>query len=549
MQEVEKEISAIDLNGKHIIKDCKAIIVFLRDKLTEMKVDIQSVPFSDNAEEIAFFKAHKPMLLGRLIYFHEILRIESQRPLGEDTLDEYYEKQQEEQKIFFDRHVSFFQYYRSGATYMDKFYFLRGNQESIVDIDVCHLDDDSEFSTGYDHLVARIMAMEMLYAFLSVRRTCLQNITEGVSPELLKIKSTYKWTGSAIELVEMVYALDEMKSINNEIKQIVAEARQKAYSAINSAMVEAYWQMGKRIVEEEQQGKERADYGKQLLKELSAELTKEFGKGFSTGSLYYYRQFYNTFPEIFATPWRILSWSHYKRLIQVSNPEARAWYLKEAQEQMWSYRTLDRNIGSQYYERLLLSHDKGKVETEMKSLTLPYQQDKLEFIKNPTVAEFIGLSPNTDFTESKLESAIIGNLQRFLLELGKGFSYVTRQKLVRTEKKDYYIDLVFYNYLLKCFVLIDLKTNPITHQDVGQMDMYVRMYDELMRSEGDNPTIGIVLCSETDEDIARYSVLHDNNQLFASKYMLYMPTEEELRNEIERQKAFYHLQHSEKGIE
>lgn len=335
----------------------------------------------------------------------------------------------------------------------------------------------------------------------------------------------------------------------HEIKQIVTEARQKAYSAINSAMVEAYWQMGKRIVEEEQQGKERADYGKQLLKELSAELTKEFGKGFSTNSLYYYRQFYLTFPEIFPTVRGILTWSHYKRLLSVSNPEARAWYLKEAQEQMWSYRTLDRNVGSQYYERLLLSHDKGKVENEMKSLTLPYQQDKLEFIKNPTVAEFIGLSPNTDFTESKLESAIIGNLQRFLLELGKGFSYVTRQKLVRTEKKDYYIDLVFYNYLLKCFVLIDLKTNPITHQDVGQMDMYVRMYDELVRSEGDNPTIGIVLCSETDEDIARYSVLHDNNQLFASKYMLYMPTEEELRNEIERQKAFYHLQHSEKGIE
>lgn len=338
-------------------------------------------------------------------------------------------------------------------------------------------------------------------------------------------------------------------SFIREIKQIVTEARQKAYTAINSAMVEAYWQMGKRIVEEEQQGKERADYGTQLLKELSAELNKEFGKGFSVPSLYNYRLFYQTFPEIFSTPWRILSWSHYKRLLTVSNAEARAWYLKEAQEQMWSYRTLDRNIGSQYYERLLLSQDKGKVETEMKSLTLPYQQDKLEFIKNPTVAEFIGLSPNTDFTESKLESAIIGNLQRFLLELGKGFSYVTRQKLVRTEKKDYFIDLVFYNYLLKCFVLIDLKTNPITHQDVGQMDMYVRMYDERVRGEGDNPTIGIVLCSETDEDIARYSVLHDNNQLFASKYMLYMPTEEELRNEIERQKAFYRLQHTEKKIQ
>ena len=341
---------------------------------------------------------------------------------------------------------------------------------------------------------------------------------------------------------------DEMNFIH-EVKQIVAEARGKAYSAINSAMVEAYWLMGKRIVEEQQQGKERADYGTELLKELSKALTEEFGKGFSVPSLYNYRLFYQTFPEIFSTPWRILSWSHYKRLLTVSNSEARAWYLKEAQEQMWSYRTLDRNIGSQYYERLLLSHNKGRVETEMKSLTHTFEQDKLEFIKKPTVAEFIGLSPNTDFTESDLESAIIGNLQRFLLELGKGWSFVARQKLVRTEKKDYFIDLVFYNYILKNFVLIDLKTTPITHQDVGQMDMYVRMYDERVRGEGDNPTIGIVLCSETDDDIARYSVLHDNNHLFASKYMLYMPTEEELRNEIERQKNFYRLQHTKKIIE
>ncbi len=328
-----------------------------------------------------------------------------------------------------------------------------------------------------------------------------------------------------------------------EIKRIVTQARQKAYSAINSAMVEAYWQMGKRIVEQEQQGKERADYGTQLLKVLSEELTAEFGKGFSVGSLYYYRQFYTTFPEIFATPWRILTWSHYKRLMQVANPEARAWYLKEAAEQMWSYRTLDRNIGSQYYERLLLSQHKENVRTEMQALTQPLGQDKMEFIKNPTVAEFIGLSPNSDFTESDLESAIIANLQKFLLELGKGFSFVARQKLIRTEKKDYFIDLVFYNYILKSFVLIDLKTTTITHQDVGQMDMYVRMYDERVRGEGDNPTIGIVLCSETDEDIARYSVLHDNDHLFASKYMLYMPTQEELRREIEQQKEFFRLQH------
>ena len=329
-----------------------------------------------------------------------------------------------------------------------------------------------------------------------------------------------------------------------EIKRIVTQARQKAYTAINSAMVEAYWQMGKRIVEQEQQGKDRADYGSQLLKSLSKELTAEFGKGFSVGSLYYYRQFYQTFPEIFATPWQILTWSHYKRLLQVTNAEARAWYLKEAAEQMWSYRTLDRNIGSQYYERLLLSQHKNAVKSEMKTLTTPFEQDRMEFIKNPTVAEFIGLTPNSDLTESDLEKAIIGNLQKFLLELGKGFSFVARQKLIRTEKKDYFIDLVFYNYILKSFVLIDLKTTPITHQDVGQMDMYVRMYDERVRGEGDNPTIGIVLCSETDEDIARYSVLHDNDRLFASKYMLYMPTEKELREEIERQKEFYRLQHS-----
>ena len=328
-----------------------------------------------------------------------------------------------------------------------------------------------------------------------------------------------------------------------DIKQIVTQARQKAYAAINSAMVEAYWQMGKRIVEQEQQGKGRADYGTQLLKSLSKELTAEFGKGFSVGSLYYYRQFYQTFPEIFATPWRILTWSHYKRLMQVPNADARAWYLKEAAEQMWSYRTLDRNIGSQYYERLLLSQHKDAVASEMKVLTKPTAQDRMEFIKNPTVAEFIGLSPNSDLTETELEGAIIGNLQKFLLELGKGFSFVARQKLIRTEKKDYFIDLVFYNYILKSFVLIDLKTSTITHQDVGQMDMYVRMYDERVRGEDDNPTIGIVLCSETDEDIARYSVLHDNDRLFASKYMLYMPTEEELRQEIERQKDFFRLQH------
>lgn len=239
-----------------------------------------------------------------------------------------------------------------------------------------------------------------------------------------------------------------------------------------------------------------------------------------------------------------MTWSHYKRLLSVPDAEARTWYLKEAAGQMWSYRTLDRNIGSQYYERLLLSQQKESIKSGQEALPGPFgQEDPSEFIKNPTVAEFIGLAPNRDFSESDLESAIIGNLQKFLLELGKGFSFVARQKLVRTEKRDYFIDLVFYNYILKSFVLIDLKTTTITHQDVGQMDMYVRLYDERVRGEGDNPTIGLVLCSETDEDIARYSVLHDNDRLFAAKYMLYMPTEQELRGEIERQKEFFRLQH------
>lgn len=329
-----------------------------------------------------------------------------------------------------------------------------------------------------------------------------------------------------------------------EIKQIITQARQKAYTAINSAMVEAYWQMGKRIVEKEQQGRDRAGYGTQLLKLLSKELTAEFGKGFSVNSLYYYRQFYLAFPEKLPTVWGILTWSHYKRLLSVPDAEARAWYLKEAAKQMWSYRTLDRNIGSQYYERLLLSQQMESIKSGQEALPGPFgQEDPSEFIKNPTVAEFIGLAPNHEFSESDLESAIIGNLQKFLLELGKGFSLVARQKLVRTEKRDYFIDLVFYNYILKSFVLIDLKTTTITHQDVGQMDMYVRLYDERVRGEGDNPTIGLVLCSETDEDIARYSVLHDNDRLFAAKYMLYMPTEQELRGEIERQKEFFRLQH------
>ena len=194
---------------------------------------------------------------------------------------------------------------------------------------------------------------------------------------------------------------------------------------------------------------------------------------------------------------------------------------------------------------MLQTQKKDVVETEMKELTAEFQNDKLEFIENPVIAEFLGLSTNTDFTESDLEKSILSNLQQFIMELGKGYAFVARQQHILTEKQEYYIDLVFYNYILKCFVLIDLKTHKITHQDVGQMDMYIRMYDELKRSEGDNPTIGIVLCSDTDEDIARYSVMHGNEQLFASKYKLYLPTEEELKAEIEMQKTLFYLQQQE----
>lgn len=261
--------------------------------------------------------------------------------------------------------------------------------------------------------------------------------------------------------------------------------------------------------------------------------------------MYSFYSFYKTYPEIFQTSSGksegLLSWSHYAVLLQVKDKAAREWYEKETAEQTWSVRTLQRNISSPYYYRMLKTQKKAIVEAEMEKQTASYQNDKLEFIKNPVVAEFLGISQNTDFSESDLEKSILSNLQKFLMELGKGYAFVARQQHIHTEKQDYYIDLVFYNYILKCFVLIDLKTEKITHQDVGQMDMY----DELKRSEGDNPTIGIVLCSDTDDDIARYSVMHGNEQLFASKYKLYLPTEEELKAEIETQKAMFYLQQKE----
>lgn len=338
--------------------------------------------------------------------------------------------------------------------------------------------------------------------------------------------------------------------IFKDVCGIIESSREAAYRAINTTLVQRNWLIGYRIAEEELKGEDRAEYGAAIIKALSEELTLEYGKGFDQSSLYKFIRFYKLFPYILDSlstkSSRLLSWTHYRVLLQVNDKQARNWYEKEAFEQTWSVRTLQRNISSQYYYRMLQTQKQELVESEMKEITGEYQKDKLEFIKNPIIAEFLGLSTNSEFTESDLEKSILSNLQKFLMELGKGYAFVSRQQHIHTEKQDYYIDLVFYNYILKCFVLIDLKTNKTTHQDIGQMDMYIRMYDELRRSEGDNPTIGIVLCSDTDEDIARYSVMHGNEQLFASKYRLYLPTEEELRNEIESQKAMFYFQQQEK---
>lgn len=338
------------------------------------------------------------------------------------------------------------------------------------------------------------------------------------------------------------------ENIVTDIKTIINSARAQAYQAVNTALVLRNWLLGRRIAEEELNGENRAEYGAKIISTLAKTLTDEYGNGFTKTNLYSFYSFYKKFPQIFhavsGKSVRLLSWTHYRTLVQVEEQTAREWYAQECMASAWSVRTLQRNISSQYYFRLLKTQRKDLVEEEMKKLTTNYQTDKLEFIKNPVIAEFLGLSPNSDFTESNLESSILSNLQKFLMEMGKGYAFVARQQRIQTEKEDYYVDLVFYNFILKCFVLIDLKTSKITHQDVGQMDMYVRMYDELKRGEGDNPTIGILLCSDTDADIAKYSILKGNEQLFASKYKLFLPTEEELRAEIETQKSIFQLQQS-----
>lgn len=373
---------------------------------------------------------------------------------------------------------------------------------------------------------------------------------------------------------------DEDNMLVNDLRSIVSKARSKAFAAVNYSLVERNWRIGQRIVEEEQNGASRAEYGKHVIEVASAALTEEFGKGFSYTNIANYKRFYLTFsdlqilqtlseefkkqkhqtlsdessllPQKGQTPpaqfeLRLLPWSHYERLIRVEDKKAREWYAKEAFNEGWSYRTLNRNINTLYYERLLMSKKKQPVVNEMQDKTKAYQQDKLEYIKSPVVLEFLGLPEDTSLAESKLETAIINNLEKFLMEMGKGYALVSRQQHIRTEENDYYIDLVFYNYLIKSFILVDLKVNRITYQDVGQMDMYLQMYDKMKKGPDDNPTIGIILCTETDSDVARYSTLAKNDQMFAAKYKLYLPDKEDLRREIERQKELYLMAHPEEN--
>ena len=338
-----------------------------------------------------------------------------------------------------------------------------------------------------------------------------------------------------------------MSSLINDVRDIVENGLRKAYQNVNAITVFTYWQVGKRIVEEEQRGEKRAEYGRRLIETLAQVLSMDYSRGFSARDLRNYRQLYLCFNdlEIWYTRVPNLTWSHYRTLLSVASDDARYWYVKEASREMWSVRTLARNVGSQYYHRLLQSPKKEAVIAEMQTLTAPLQEDAREFLKDPVVAEFLQLPSNSDYTESDLERSIIKHLRAFLLELGRGFAFMFEQYHIKTDAGDFFIDLVFYNVVLKCYVLIDLKTQKVTHQDVGQMDMYVRMFDDLKRTEGDNPTIGLLLCSETSEDIARYSVLHDSKQLFASKYLTFLPSQEELQREIEKQKAIFELQNKE----
>ena len=327
------------------------------------------------------------------------------------------------------------------------------------------------------------------------------------------------------------------------LKEILQEAKNKVYKVANNAMVEAYWNIG-RVIVEKQGGKDKAEYGTALLKNLSKEMTKEFGKGFTLTNLKYMRQFYLTFPKSHALSDQ-LSWTHYRLLMRVENENARNFYLEESIKENWSTRQLERQITTLFYERILSSKNKNKVAQEIYKLE-PQRKQPEDIIKDPYVLEFLGLPENMDFLEKNLEQALIDHLQKFLLELGRGFSFVARQKRITFDGRHFYIDLVFYNYILKCFVLIDLKVGDLTHQDLGQMQMYVHYFEDEMMTEGDNPPIGIVLCADKSESVVKYTLPKGEKQIFASKYMVYLPTEEELLSEVKKE---YNILKQEKELE
>lgn len=321
----------------------------------------------------------------------------------------------------------------------------------------------------------------------------------------------------------------------DKIKEILESARNRSYRAVNFEMVQAYWEIGRTIVEEEQDGEERADYGSRLLLSLSDRLTKDYGKGFDESNLRNMRLFYMRYQKRDALRPE-LSWTHYRILMRIEEEPAREFYLQECVEGNWSTRQLERQINSLYFERILMSSKEGRslVKKEADGKKEPMHPGQL--IKDPYVLEFLNLNPKSNFYEKEIEQALIDRLQGFLLELGKGFSFVSRQYRISADTKHFYVDLVFYNYILKCFLLIDLKTGELTHQDIGQMDFYVRYFEDQERQETDNPTIGLILCAEKDKTIVKYSLLNESKQIFASKYKLYMPSVNELKQEITRER-------------
>lgn len=323
-----------------------------------------------------------------------------------------------------------------------------------------------------------------------------------------------------------------------DIRQILELSRRQVYRNINSVMVQTYWMIGYRIVIQEQKGKERAEYGSRLIEKLSRELSDSFGGGISEAQLWNFRQFYNTFPdvEILNTLCRELSWSHIRLIMRLQSADERMYYINEVRNGNWSVRELQRNIKTDAFHRV--------VATQQSDASKPVVFSANTYVKDPYILEFLGLKPDVKVKERALENAIISNMQQFLLEMGRGFSFVERQMHIATEMSDFYIDLVFYNYLLKCFVLIDLKTTRLTHRDIGQMDMYVRMFDQLKRQSDDNPTIGLILCAEKDEIVAKYSLLSDSTQIYASKYFTILPSEEELSAELTRNRLYIEHRHT-----